>query len=131
MGSKSQKMGGAGKALTTAKVPGKQKPLKVRTAKKAPTTGQSGTPLDIGVVDLNAKERRVLAFMAGEGSGVRATFRIEDVAAGCWKSKPKPIANSWVRNSFRRLVRAGMVYKVSRGHYRVALRARRALARVA
>lgn len=109
---------------------------KKNTKKAAPSSGQSGPELDLEVSDLNPRELRVVMFLNqsgqfGDGSGKRTDFTIAEIAAGCWKNKPKAQANSWARNCLRRLVRSSLIEKQDRGVYRVSQKTRNALAKVA
>jgi hypothetical protein len=121
----------------TAKKAPKKAPKAKAKAPKAPkpsqaekvSSGQAGPALDLGVEQFSDKERKVLDVLNGSGSGSREIFTIEQLAAECWKSKTKKQANSWVRNSLRRLVRAGAIEKVERGQYRVSDSGRKKLAR--
>jgi hypothetical protein len=93
--------------------------------KNKPTSGQSGAPLELELSDLNPKERRVLMVLNGEGTGKRIEMGIPELADTCWKHKSKFQANSWTRNSLRRLVRATLTDKLKRGMYRISDSARR------
>ena len=106
------------------------KPRK-RTQAKVPTSGQSAPPIELSADALNVKETKVLAALNGGGAGVRSILTITDIAAECFKSQKKSRANSWVRNSLRRLVQGGLVEKVERGKYRVSEAGRKGLARAA
>jgi hypothetical protein len=93
----------------------KKTATKKKVAKKAATpaevaSGQSGPKVKITKV--NAKEAKVLSQL-NHGSD---PLKISDIAK-CFKGKTKAQANSWVRNSLRRLVRGGLVKQVSRGTY--------------
>lgn len=84
-------------------------------------SGQSGPRIEIEVGDLNRKERRVLFLLLGDDDASRETYTLGEMADALWaKSKGPAVANSWVRNSLRRLVRAGYVEKVAPGCYRVS-----------
>lgn len=106
-----------------------------KSKKNAPTSGQSGPEIELSVSDLNPRELRVVMFLNqsgqfGAGTGKRQDFTIVEMAMGCWKSKSKAQANSWVRNSLRRLVTSGLIEKQERGLYRVAQKTRNALAKM-
>ncbi len=94
-----------------------------------PTSGQSGPKLELEISDLNPKERKLLLVLNGEGSGKRPDLSIVDLAEACWKHKSKAHANSWTRNSLRRLVRSGMIDKQERGLYRISEASRKAIAK--
>ena len=105
-----------------------------KTPKKtqaAPVSGQSGPPIELSVEGLNSKEGKVFAALNGPGSGVRTVLTITELSETCFKSRGKKQANSWTRNSLRRLVQAGLVEKVDRGRYRVSDAGRKKLARAA
>ena len=125
-----------------AKLPKATKPRKKKTAAKKATpkkpaeekismSGQSGPPIELSTDSLNAKEGKVFAALNGSGSGVRTIMTITGLSEGCFKSQGRRQANSWARNSLRRLVWAGLVEKVDRGKYRVSGAGRERLASVA
>ena len=89
-------------------------------AKEAPTTGQSGPPVDFGKKSLNQKETKVLSAL-NHGSGPRKISEIAEI----WKSQGLDKANSWVRNSLRRLVRGGLVEQTERGTYRLTAKGKK------
>jgi hypothetical protein len=104
--------------------PAKPSPKKVRKKRSAlPTSGQSGPPLELVKSKLNGKEEKVVAFLLEDANPVP----INALATQCfgdWPEvletpKPASTANSWVRNSLRRLARAKWVEKVGRGTYRL------------
>jgi len=78
---------------------------------RAPSSGQSGPPLDLREADLNPKEVRVLRALS-EG-GQQTLKELEGVFSG----EPSSRANSWARNALRRLVRGGLVRRVGKGTY--------------
>jgi hypothetical protein len=123
---------------TQRKKPAKKptrKPAKKRTTKarkkKEPTSGQSAPLIELSVEGLNAKEAKVFHLLNGEGAGVRSIMTIAEIAGTCFRSRGKKQANSWTRNSLRRLVQGGLVEKVERGKYRVTDAGRKKLARAA
>jgi hypothetical protein len=90
----------------------------VKVAKKkhaAPTTGQSGSPLDLVKAKLNDKETKVIEVLDGDANPVALTV----LAAAAFSGLPTVQANSWTRNSLRRLVRGKWVQKVGKGTYRM------------
>jgi len=93
-----------------------KKPLKLKKAAKPekPTSGQSGPKLDLVRDDLNPKETAVLTLLRRKGEA-----SIADLMKA-FPNKPKAKANSWVRNSLRRLVCARLAKKVGRGTYKKA-----------
>lgn len=80
-----------------------------------PSTGQSGPKLKLRSSDLNDKEKAVLTYL--KENVMPAT--ISEISAECFfgVAASEKQANSWVRNSLRRLVRADLVEKISRGVY--------------
>lgn len=117
----------AGATATKAK-----KKHKVKAAPKARTgsTGQSGPQID-GLTwnDLNKKERLLVGCFDLEGD--REVRTIDTLAEAAFKSKAKNLAqaNSWARNSLRRLMRSGKwLEKVEPGKYRLTAYARKMLA---
>ena len=86
-------------------------------SKVAPKSGQSGPPLDLPPAKLNEKEKVVTATLLkldGDSS-----MSLAELAEKCFPDGDKK-ANSWVRNSLRRLVRAGYVAKIDRGTYQMS-----------
>jgi hypothetical protein len=93
------------------------------TVKAAPTTGQSGTPIERSYTELNNKERKLLNCF--KTSGKREALTIKELADACWKKRVgNERANSWVRNSLRNLIRAGLLEKVDAGTYRQSAKGR-------
>ena len=102
------------KSKATPKAP---KPNGGGAAKVAPKSGQSGPPLDLPPSKLNEKEKVVTATLLkldGDSS-----MSLAELAEKCFPDGDKK-ANSWVRNSLRRLVRAGYVAKIDRGTYQMS-----------
>jgi len=125
----------AAKKKTAKKTAKKAAPKKVAAPKKAaakkavaapkaakkkraeqPTSGQSGPPLELIRDKLNEKESRVVSVLAGDANPVP----INALATNCFADQPASKANSWVRNSLRRLARAKWVEKVGKGTYRLS-----------
>lgn len=98
---------------TVAKKTGNEK-KRSTSPKNPPVSGQSGKPLDLEAQDLNSKEGCVVAALAGDVNPAP----INALAAICFPNEGAK-ANSWVRNSLRRLVRARWVEKVGTGTYRL------------
>lgn len=73
--------------------------------------------------DLNAKERVVAAILASDMNPAP----LNALALLCFPNEPSRRANSWVRNSLRKLVRSQWVERVARGTYRVTDAGRAAL----
>lgn len=122
------------KAKTTKKpVKAKAKKPAKKPAKKKPTTGQSGPPVDVPFEKLNDKEKTVAKFLNGKGKGARNPLKISDIASKCFskQTEDKAQANSWTRNSLRRLVTAGWVEKKdgARGLYWITEKGRKRLQR--
>lgn len=94
------------------------------------STGQSGPEIDgLGLEDLNDKELKVVSTLNGKGSGAREMLSIEDLATSCFKSRGAKQANSWVRNSLRRLFCGGWLEKVDRGRYKISENGRKRMQR--
>lgn len=102
--------------------------------KKTPTSGQSAPPIeDLEYAKLNSKEQKVLECVAGDNKGERKQKSLADVAEECFvatQKRGKAQANSWVRNSLRRLVRGGWLEKVERGTYRITEKGRKRMLRL-
>jgi len=113
------------------KAAAKKAPPKKTAEKKTPTSGQSAPSIELSTDGLNTKEDKVFAALNGPGSGVRTILTIAELSETCFKSRGRRQANSWTRNSLRRLVQAGLVEKVARGKYRVSEAGRKKLARAA
>jgi hypothetical protein len=107
----------APKAPKTPKAPKAPKthkgPKKARNA--VPTSGQSGPPLELAKAKLNDKEEKVVTVLLADVNPVP----INALATNCFSDQTSSTANSWVRNSLRRLVRAKWVEKVGKGTYRL------------
>lgn len=122
------------KAKVKAEKPAKTKSPKVKTGgtgeSRTRKSGQSGPELDFFVPKgngsrrvLNSKERRVLGFLV-ECEGPSAT--LDELASIFKKSVSVEKANSWVRNSLRRLVCGGLVNKIARATYSITALGKRA-----
>lgn len=110
-------------APASAQAPAPTKEAKVIPSKKVPTSGQSGPPIKLEWNKLNAKERKIVEFLDGDGAGTRTIVTIPELSAECFfgEAETQAQANSWTRNSLRRLVRAGWVEKFIRGSYRIGV----------
>jgi hypothetical protein len=119
------------KKAAAAKKPAAKKPAAKKAAKKAasksngeqkdsPSSGQSGPPVDLSKKALNAKEAKVLAALCNG----KSSQKIAELAA-IFKGKAKSQANSWVRNSLRRLVRGSFVEQVERGTYKATAKGKK------
>lgn len=102
--------------------PKKEKPAKKKRGRKKldepHTFGQGGVVIEnFNPEKLNEKELAVLA--AFNVAGPRETRKIPDLAATCFPQCTEPQANSWVRNSLRRLIRAKLIEKESRGMFKL------------
>lgn len=113
----------AAKKTSPAKKPAVKKAVAkaVKSAKAAkkraaasPTSGQSGPPLKLTKEGLNEKEFRVLTVLAADLN----PLPINALATTSFPEQTTIKANSWVRNSLRRLVRGSWVEKVGKGTYR-------------
>lgn len=128
------------KKTTKGAKPAKGKPGKAKkgakgakkSAKDKATTGQSAPHHDLPVDDLNAKELKLVNAINGKGTGSREEITIPDLIKVFQPSADtKAQANSWVRNSLRRLVTGELIEKTARGVYRVTEKGRKRLARAA
>lgn len=124
---KSAKKTAAKKMAKTAKTASKKVKSAKKTAAKAPkqakkraaahpSSGQSGPSVDLVRARLNDKEVRVVTVLAGDLNPVP----INALATNCFADQAVGTANSWVRNSLRRLVRGRWVEKVGKGTYRLS-----------
>jgi hypothetical protein len=117
---KAAKKAAKAEAKAAKKVEAKEpKEPKAATEKKTPASGQSGAKIEgLGTEEcaLNDKEAELLVKGFGT-TGHRTEQTIETLATAVWPNKKAKQANSWVRNSMRRLVRGGLVSKENRGHY--------------
>lgn len=120
------------KVRTKAKKSGKKAKLRSKKAKKAkkvknrrPRSGQSGPRIELAREKMNPKELRVLTVLNGGGKGERKATELSALANKCFASKGKKKANSWVRNSLRRLVRGGWVEKSDSGTYKISEKGRK------
>lgn len=121
-------------ATATLLVPGrrrrkpKSKPAKAKSvkakARHKPVSGQSAPPIESLPFDaLNKKEKKVVGCFVARTA--REVLTIEDLADVAFPSQPAKRANSWVRNSLRRLIRARWLEKVTPGEYRLSKGRRR------
>jgi hypothetical protein len=100
------------------------------TRKDKPTTGQSAPHTDVKLDELNDKELKVLGAVNGKGEGSREEIAIPDLTKVFKNTAAtKAQANSWVRNSLRRLVTGEYVEKLQRGLYRMTEKGRKRLSR--
>lgn len=79
--------------------------------------GQKGVPLDLPVEYMNPNELAVLRCF-GLRDGYRTTLSITEIADKAFPKKSEKRANSWVRNSLRRLVRGSWLESIDRGVFR-------------
>jgi hypothetical protein len=125
---------GATKVKTKGQKKVKTKGGKVKMTKThsdTPSTGQSREPFLAKYDLLSKKEKKVVDFLNGDGSGQREPHTISEIAALFVSSADtKKRANSWARNSLRDLVPGGFVEKVERGVYKVSKDGRARLARI-
>jgi hypothetical protein len=113
----------------TKKKKGKKAPKSNGTApapaaKADPKSGQSGPPLELSPAKINGKEKAVLAALSKLTES--ESMSLAELADKCFPGEDKK-SNSWVRNSMRRLVRAGYVAKVDRGTYQMSADGRKRL----
>lgn len=92
-------------------------PQKDPTKVKDVLYGQKGPALDLKYERLNKKELAILA--AFTSFGVSETYSITSLALKCFPDENVKVANSWVRNCLRRLVRSAWLVNVYPGHFRV------------
>lgn len=78
------------------------------------TRGQSGPRLDARTIDLNQNEAAVYMMLLAAD----APMTLADIGAVTFPNLKPVQANSWTRNSLRRLVCGRLVTKVDRGTYR-------------
>lgn len=102
------------------------KEAKVVKLEKTPTSGQSGPPIDLKWEKMNDKEQALIKFLYGSGTGARPIATISTLASECFFGKADTVAqaNSWTRNSLRRLVRGEWVEKFVRGSFRITTKGR-------
>jgi len=108
------------KAKAKAKAVKAAKPVKaakVKKAAKAAQSGQSGPALELEASDLNKSETKLLCSFGDYKGGEEIS--IAELAKETFPTKSKAQANSWVRNSLRRLVRGSLVEKTDRGTYKL------------
>jgi len=99
------------KAEKAPKAPKAVKEPKAPKEKKAPAAVK---PVDLSKRKLNAKELKLFTAL-NAGSGPK---NLADLATAAFAGKPSIAkANSWTRNSLRRLVRAELVEQLARGVY--------------
>lgn len=106
-----------GSRAAKAKAPKAPKaPKAAKAASDKPSSGQSGPTVDLNKKKINPKEQKILAAL-NHGKGPQ---KIAELAAEAFGNKPSQAkANSWVRNSLRRLVRGGLVEQAARGTYKL------------
>lgn len=80
------------------------------------SSGQSGPALDLGFEDLNPNEKAVVTCLTVADRPMKIT---EIMAHLGWDKPNKSKGNSRVRNSLRRLARAGMIFRPKSGTYAV------------
>lgn len=120
----------APKKSTTVEIQ-KPKMLKDPTKTKNVLEGQKATPLELPLDRMNEKERAVLNVF--NPTGPRGWYNITTLAQWAFpveNHKHAGRANSWVRNSLRRLVRGGWVEHPSKEHkgvFRLSQRAKKTL----
>lgn len=98
--------------MTVATSDSAKPPVGTSGSRRVYRQGQStGKPLDHRSIKLNHKELRVLSILCPPIGSHRKPMTIADIAAALhWtKTHGVAMATSWVRNSLRRPVRAGLV----------------------
>ena len=124
----------APKTETKVKAPKavKKEPIAKKVEPKAQHHyGQKGPPMELPHDKLNANERALITALHGKGHGRPAVFGLKELASTAFPSLDAKKANSWTRNSLRRLVRGGWVSQASGGHYAITLEGRHRLLLVA
>lgn len=121
------------KGAKALKAKGKKGAKAAKAARKdKPTTGQSAPHVDVKLDELNDKELKVLGAVNGKGEGQREEITIPDLTKVFKNTAAtKAQANSWVRNSLRRLITGEYVEKMQRGLYRMTEKGRKRLSRAA
>ena len=124
---------GAKGAKAALKGKGKKGAKRAKSARKdKPTTGQSAPHVNVDLDALNDKELKVLGAVNGKGEGAREEITIPNLTKVFKNTAAtKAQANSWVRNSLRRLVTGEYVEKLQRGVYRMTEKGRKRLSRAA
>jgi hypothetical protein len=87
-----------------------------RPARGAPEGASVSTPQysdSADAVELNEKEQVVLSLRRRRRTGLH----LEEIGATCFRGQSPERANSWARNSMRRLVANNLVQSVGRGIY--------------
>lgn len=89
------------------------KPVRKRQAGESGSTAPAQTTRPGADIELNDKEEAVLSLLRRRGTGLH----LEEIGATCFRRQTPDKANSWARNSMRKLVEAQLVVKVGRGIY--------------
>jgi hypothetical protein len=82
--------------------------------------GQNGPSVKLALTDLNDKEKKILKSLAGITEQQIEPKPITEIASVAFPDADSIRANSWTRNSLRRLIRGKLVDKVERGMYRIS-----------
>ena len=121
------------KAIEVAKIedatsgPPVFKEAKIVGPKKVPISGQSAPSREIPFENLSPRELKLLTTLNGTGTGARKTFAISVLAMECFggEADSEQQANSWTRNTLRRLFIGGWVDKLARGQYKISVKTRK------
>ena len=111
------------------KVASEVKQATVTVEKKVPTTGQSAPPIELPLEMMNDKEKSLVQVLNGQGSGARVVLNLAvlgmEACGGVAETESQ--ANSWARNSLRRLVRGKWAERTAPGMYRISTVGRKRL----
>lgn len=95
-------------------------PQKDPTKTEGVEDGQNGPKLiDFPYSKLNRNEAKLMCSF--DPYGIREVFSISDLADKSFPDTSSDKANSYVRNSLRRLVRGDWIEKIGRGEFRIGM----------
>jgi hypothetical protein len=90
-----------------------RKPTSKSVAKASSSTRRGNVRTNARDSQLNEKEQKVLALLRKR----RVELPIAEIGAACFRDQEAPRANSWTRNSLRKLVAERLVRQTGRGLY--------------